>query len=287
MSEPTPATPSKRIIIEPAAQATGYWRELWEFRELFGFLTWRDVAVRYKQTVIGVGWAFFRPMFQMVLMTFVFGTVAGLDKGGDVPYALIVLMGVLPWGIFSSAVSSASASLVANRAMIAKIYFPRLMIPFSSMGVALVDFAIGFAILGALCLWFDVLPTIRLLFIPVLLMLTFVATMAVSLWFATLSVTYRDFRFIVPLVMQAGLFLSPIGYTMGELRERSGDLVYFLYYLNPMTGIIDGFRWAIAGGEEHPVYWEGLLLSAGVSALLFWLAIKFFRRFERTFADVI
>ena len=268
-------------IIEAKRAERHYWQDLWRYRELFYFLAWRDVLVRYKQTVIGVVWALIRPLLTMLVFTFVFGRLAKMDSGA-VPYPILVFAGLLPWQFFGSSLIECSNSLILNSNMISKVYFPRLIIPASSIIVAFVDFLITFALLGVLMVWFQFVPSWRIVFLPIFIGIVFLAAMGAGLWFGALNVRFRDFRYVVPFMIQMGLYISPVGFSTNEVPEQWR----FLYSLNPMVGVIDGFRWALLGGE-NTLYWPGFVTSLVLVVALFWSGIAFFRRFERTFADVI
>jgi lipopolysaccharide transport system permease protein len=273
-----------KIIIEAGRTEAHYWRDLWRFRELFGFLAWRDILVRYKQTSIGVAWAVIRPLLTIVIGAGIFGGLAKMPSDG-VPYAVMVCAGTLPWYFFASALSESSASLVGNSNLISKIYFPRLILPASAVVVAFVDFAISLLILGCLMLWYGMMPTWRLLTLPVFIALGFLSAMGPGLLFTALNVKYRDFRYIIPFVVQFGLFVSPVFYSTTVIQERYGDLGHLIVALNPIVGIIDGFRWAICGTTT--LHWESFLLSTVLSILFLILGVWYFRKTEKTFADVI
>jgi len=270
----------EELVIEPGQSIKHYWRDLWAYRELFYFLAWRDIVVRYKQTTIGVAWALIRPVLTMIVFTVVFGQLAKLPADG-VPYPILVFSAMLPWQFFANALSESSNSLISNAQMISKIYFPRLAIPTSAVVVSFVDFLISFAILIVLMAWYQFWPTWRLLALPLLIFLAFGAAMGAGLWLASLNVKYRDFRYIVPFIVQFGLYLSPVGFS----SEIVPDKWRLLYSLNPMVGVIDGFRWAILGSTQ--IYWPGFSLSTGLVVLLLGSGIWYFRKTERTFADVI
>jgi lipopolysaccharide transport system permease protein len=273
-----------KIIIEAGRTEAHYWRDLWRFRELFGFLAWRDILVRYKQTSIGVAWAVIRPLLTIFIGAGIFGGLAKMPSDG-VPYAVMVCAGTLPWYFFASALSESSASLVGNSNLISKIYFPRLILPASAVVVAFVDFAISLAILGVLMIWYGMMPTWRLLMLPVFILLGFLSAMGPGLLFTALNVKYRDFRYIIPFVVQFGLFVSPVFYSTSVIQERYGDLGHLIVALNPIVGIIDGFRWAICGTTT--LHWESFLLSTTLSILFLILGVWYFRKTEKTFADVI
>jgi len=268
------------LIIEPGQGMAHYWRDLWRYRELFVFLAWRDIAVRYKQTVIGVAWALVRPVLTMIVFTIIFGRLAGLPADGA-PYPILVFAAMLPWQFFANALSESSNSLISNAQMITKIYFPRLAIPLAAVAVSFVDFLISFSILVVLMGWYQFWPTWRLLALPLLILFAFGAAMGAGLWMASLNVKYRDFRYIVPFIVQFGLYLSPVGFSSSVVPEQWR----LLYSLNPMVGVIDGFRWAILGSTA--IYWPGFLVSLGLTLLLLASGLWYFRKTERTFADVI
>ena len=272
----------RNLVLEPGRADRHYWADLWHYRELFAILAWRDVAVRYKQTVIGVAWAVVRPLLTMVVFTIVFGKLAGLPSDGAVPYPVLVFAGMLPWFLFSSILSEASGSLIGNANLIGKVYFPRLIIPTSSAVVALVDFAINLAILFAIMAWYGVAPGWQILLLPAFVALAVLASLGPALFLTALNVKYRDFRYIVPFIVQFGLYVSPVGFSSAVVPEAWR----FWYSLNPVVGVIDGFRWCLLGGESR-LYMPGFLLSLGVVALFSWLGVAYFRRTERSFADLI
>ncbi len=269
-------------ILEAGRAERNYWRDLWHYRELFAILAWRDVSVRYKQTVIGVAWALIRPFLTMVVFTVIFGKIAKLPSDGDVPYPILVFAGMLPWFLFSGILSEASNSLVGNANLISKVYFPRLIIPTASAVVALVDFLINFTMLALLMLWFGFVPSWQIIFLPAFILLAVLASLGPALWITALNVKYRDFRYMIPFIVQFGLYVSPVGFSSAVVPEEWR----LLYSLNPVVGVIDGFRWCLLGGESN-VYWPGLLLSLAVVAFFLWLGIRYFRATERTFADMV
>jgi len=268
-------------VIEAGRTERHYWTDLWRYRELFGFLVWRDILVRYKQTVIGVAWALLRPLLAIVVFTIVFGKLAGLPSEG-VPYAIMVCAGLLPWQFFASAFAEAGGSLVGNAGIISKVYFPRLVIPASAVIVGLVDFAISLVILAGLMVWYGYAPDWRVATLPLFVLIAFAAALGAGLWIGALNVRYRDFRFVIPFIVQFGLFISPVGFSSSIVPERWR----LAYSLNPLVGVIDGFRWATLGGNA-PLYWPGFLMSAVLVLALLASGIWYFRRTERTFADVI
>ena len=269
------------LIIEAGRSERQYWRDLWHYRELFYFLAWRDILVRYKQTAIGMAWALIRPFLTMVVFTVVFGKLAKLPSEGA-PYPILVFAAMLPWQFFANSLTESSNSLITNSNLIAKVYFPRLIVPSSAVVVSFVDFLISGMILLGLMAWYDFVPSWRILTLPLFIAIALAASIGVGLWLAALNVKYRDFRYIVPFIVQFGMYISPVGFssTIVPYKWRS------LYSLNPMVGVIDGFRWAIIGGESN-LYLPGFLLSLGLVALLLISGIWFFRKMERTFADVI
>jgi lipopolysaccharide transport system permease protein len=269
------------LIIEAGRTERHYWRDLWRYRELFYFLTWRDLLVRYKQTVVGIAWSLIRPFLTMVVLTVVFGYFGKMPDGG-VPYPILVFCGMLPWQFFATALFESGNSLVTNSNLISKVYFPRLVVPVSSVITSFVDFLISAAFLIALLCWYRFVPSGRALFLPAFVLLAFAASLAAGLWTAALMVRYRDFRFIVPFVVQLGLYISPVGFlsTVVPAKWR------LLYSLNPMVGVIDGFRWSILGGE-HQLFWPGLATCVTGVILLLVTGVLYFRRTERTFADII
>jgi lipopolysaccharide transport system permease protein len=272
----------QELIIEAGKTERNYWRDLWHYRELFRVLAWRDVSVRYKQTVIGAAWALIKPFLTMVVLTVVFGKLANLPSDGRTPYALMVFAGMLPWTFYSTALSDASISLTGNASLITKVYFPRIIIPVAAVVVAFIDFLISFAILVGLMIWYNFLPAWHFLMLPAFIVIAFLSSLGPSLSITALNVKYRDFRYVIPFIVQMGLYLSPVGFTSNIIPEKWR----LLYSLNPMVGVIDGFRWCILGNESA-LYLPGFGLSMGVTALLLWLGIRQFRRMETTFADFI
>ena len=269
------------LVLEAGRAERHYWRDLWRYRELFFFLAWRDILVRYKQTVIGIVWALGRPLITMLVFTLVFSKLAKLPSGG-VPYPILVFAALLPWQFFSSAFSGAGDSLISNAGMISKVYFPRLVIPTSAVIVSFVDFLISGIILIGLMIWYGFAPNLRMLTLPLFILVAFAAAMGAGLWIAALNVKYRDFRIIVPFVVQFGLYISPVGFSSSIVPEHWR----LLYSLNPMVGVIDGFRWAILGGNTQ-LYWPGFLLSLSLVLVILLTGIYYFRKTEKTFADVI
>jgi lipopolysaccharide transport system permease protein len=269
-----------RLIIEAGRTERNYWRDLWRYRELFVVLAWRDVAVRYRQTIIGVAWAILRPLLPMAVFSLLFGRLAKFPSDG-VPYPLFVFAAMLPWQFFASALSEAGGSLVENERLISKIYFPRIIVPASALIVSLLDFLICCALLVFLLAWYRFVPPPQLVTLPFFVVLAFIAALGPGLLLTALNVSYRDFRYVIPFIVQIGLYVSPVGFGSGMVPEPWR----LLYSLNPMVGVIDGFRWAILGAGE--LYWPGLVVSCAVAALFLGLGVTTFRRMERGFADVI
>lgn len=269
------------IHIEKGRSEKNYWRDLWRFRELFYILSWRDIKVRYKQTVIGAAWALIRPMLMMIIFTFVFSKVAKLPSEANAPYALLVFCGLLPWQFFANSLSEASNSLVGNTNLITKVYFPRMIIPASAVITSFVDFAITFCLLVLMMVWYQFVPSLNIFFLPAFLLLAFGASFGVGLYLTALNVKYRDFKYIIPFVVQFGLYVSPVGFSSNIVPEKWR----LLYSLNPMVGVIDGFRWCILG--ENNLRIESILISLVVTVLFLLFGIRYFRKTEKTFADNI
>jgi len=270
----------ERIVLEPGSADRHYWRDLWAYREIFLILVWRDIKVRYKQTVVGIAWAILRPLLTMIVLTVVFGRLGKFPSEGDAPYALMVFAGMLPWFLFSSALSEASGSIVGNAAMVGKVYFPRLLIPLAAIGGTLADFLVSFALLLPLMAWYRYLPGWQALLVPAFVLLALVASVGPGIWLTALNVKYRDFRYVIPFLLQIGLYVSPVGFTSAMIPPEWR----ILYSLNPLVGVIDGFRWCLLGATP---YWPGLATSAAVSVLFLWLGLRRFRATERSFADML
>jgi len=270
------------LRIEAGRTEAQYWKDIWRYRELFYFLAWRDILVRYKQTFIGVAWALVRPFLTMIVFTIVFGRIAQLPTDGDAPYPILVFTAMLPWQFFASALSECSNSLISNANLISKVYFPRLVVPTSAVIVSFVDFLISGMILLGLMTWYNFVPSWRIILLPIFIFIAFAAAMGSGLWLAALNVKYRDFRYIVPFIVQFGLYISPVGFSSSVVSEQWR----WLYSLNPMVGVIDGFRWAILGGDT-PMHWLGFGGSTALVMVILALSIRYFRAYERTFADVI
>ena len=270
------------LILEPGRAEKNYWRDLWRYRELFIILAWRDIAVRYKQTVIGVAWAVVRPFLTMVVFTIVFSKIAKLPSPGTIPYPLLVMAAMLPWQFFSTALSESSNSLVSNANLISKIYFPRLIVPAGSVITSFVDFLITLAMMAAMMVWYGFVPDARLLLLPAFIILAFAAAFGIGLWLCALNVEYRDFRYIVPFIVQFGLYVSPVGFSSNIVPPKW----QLLYSLNPMVGIIDGFRWSLLRGQTE-LSVVALEFSTLMTLALCVSGIWYFRKMEKTFADVI
>jgi lipopolysaccharide transport system permease protein len=270
------------IVIEPGRLERNYWLDMWRYRELFRVLAWRDLAVRYKQTAIGAVWAVIRPFLTMLVFTVIFGHIAKLPSDGTAPYPLMVFAGMLPWTFFATALSEASNSLINNANLISKVYFPRMIVPTATVVVAFVDFLITFLILLGLMAWYQYPPDWRMLVLPAFVVLAFFASIGPALWITALNVKYRDFRYVIPFIVQFGLYVSPVGFSSGVVPA---DWRLF-YYLNPMVGVIDGFRWCILGGQSQP-HLLGLATSICIVAFFLWFGSHRFRKTEKSFADLI
>jgi lipopolysaccharide transport system permease protein len=293
-SESSPALPSLSpadesdfdLWLEAGQTEKHYWLDLWRYRELFAILAWRDVAIRYKQTVAGAAWAILQPFLSMVIMTIIFGKVAGLPSQGAAPYAIMVFAGMLPWLFFSNSLSASSQSLVGNANLISKVYFPRLIIPTSAVVVACIDFLVSFVILVGMMLFYQFPPSWRIFTLPLFILLSFIAALGPGLIITALNVKYRDVRFIIPFLVQFGLYVSPVAYSSDVIRSKIGETWFMIYSLNPVVGVIDGFRWAILGGNSQ-IHLPSFCLSIVLAFLLLALGIWYFRKTEKTFADVI
>ncbi|MGD9950015.1 MAG: ABC transporter permease [Desulfobulbus sp.] len=269
------------LILEPGKGIRHYWRDIWQYRELFFFLAWRDILVRYKQTAIGIAWSVLRPFLTMAVFTIVFGKLANLPSDG-IPYPVLVYAAMLPWQFFANTLTESSNSLIDNQNLLTKVYFPRLIMPASSVIVSLIDFFISLVILAGLMLWYGFLPDWRILLLPLFLLQALLFAFGCGLWISALNVQYRDFRYVVPFLIQFGLYVSPVGFSSSIVPEQWK----LLYATNPMAGVIEGFRWAIAG-KETVIYWPGFLLSLALIVVILLSGLWWFRRMERTFADVV
>ena len=270
------------IVLEAGHSEKNYWTDLWRYRELFLVLAWRDISVRYKQTIIGILWAILRPLLTMIIFTVIFGRIAKLPSDGNAPYALMVFAALLPWSLFSNTLSESSNSLIGNANLIGKVYFPRIIIPTATMVTAFMDFLISFVILIGMMAYYQFVPTWKLGLLPIFIFLASVASLGPGLWIAALNVKYRDFRYIVPFVVQFGLYVSPVGFSSNVVPEQ-----WRLFYsLNPAVGVIDGFRWCILGNEST-IYLPGFVLSLILIGFWIWLGVYRFRKTEKSFADLI
>ncbi|HKC34421.1 MAG TPA: ABC transporter permease [Chitinophagaceae bacterium] len=274
------------VFIEPGRAESNYWKDLWRYRELFYILSWRDLKVRYKQTVIGVVWSVLRPLLTMMIFTFVFGQIAKFQAPPGVNYAVLVFAGLLPWQFFAAGLTEASNSLVGNERLISKVYFPRMIIPAASVITSLVDFFISLALMFMLLIWYRAVPSINLVFLPLFIIMAFFASFGVGLWLTALNVKYRDFKHVVPFLVQIGLYLSPVGFPSDKAAQMIPEKFRLLYYLNPMVGVIDGFRWCFFG-DKTPINWSGMLISLAVIIFFLLIGIRTFRKMERSFADLI
>jgi len=268
------------LILESGRADKNYWKDLWRFRELFYILSWRDIKVRYKQTVLGAAWSIIRPLLTTIIFTVVFSRIAKLDNPGNAPYALMVFAGMLPWQFFSNALSESSNSLIGNANLITKVYFPRLIIPASSVITSLVDFAISFLILIVMMFWYQYIPSWHIVFLPIFILLAFMCAFGVGLYLTAVNVKYRDFRYIIPFIIQFGLYITPVGFSSAVIGEKWK----LLYALNPMVGVIDGFRWCILG---DPMNWNSFIFSLVVVIVFLIIGITYFRKMEKSFADNI
>lgn len=272
---------SELLIIEFGRSERNYWKDLWRYRELFIFLALKDILVRYKQTVIGFAWALLRPFLTMLVFTFVFGKLAKLPSDG-VPYPIMVFAAMLPWQFFSNAFTEAGNSLISNANMISKVYFPRLIVPVSAIIVSFVDFLISGIILIGLMIWYSYTPDWRIITLPLFIIISFAFSIGSGLWISALNVKYRDFRYIIPFVVQFGLYVSPVGFNSSIVPDKWR----LIYSINPMVGVIDGFRWAILGGKTQ-FYLPGFILSLSLVIIILITGIYYFRNTERKFADLI
>lgn len=282
MTDTSRKTAADVLILEAGRARRNYWRDIWAYRDLLVILAWRDVSVRYKQTVIGVAWAVVRPFLTMLVFTVIFSRIAKLPTEGDTPYPLLVFVGMLPWFLFSTILGEASNSLVTNASLVGKVYFPRIIIPVSSALVAVIDFLINLALLAGMMVWYGQAPDWRILFMPLFVIMGILASLGPALLLTALNVKFRDFRYIIPFILQFGLYVAPVGFSSTVVPEKWR----FLYSLNPVVGVIDGFRWSLLGGQSQ-LYVPGFLGSLGVVALFLWIGVAYFRRTEKTFADLI
>jgi len=268
------------LVIEPGRSEKNYWKDLWRYRELFYILSWRDIKVRYKQTVIGAAWSIIRPLLTTIIFTIVFSRIARLDNPSAAPYALMVLAGMLPWQFFSNALSEASISLIGNANLITKVYFPRMIIPASSVITSMVDLGISFIIMIGMFIWYQFLPSWHIIFLPLFIVMAFLCSFGIGLYLTAVNVKYRDFRYIIPFIVQFGLYITPVGFSSSVIPEKWK----IWYSLNPMVGVIDGFRWCLLG---DPMNWTSFFVSIIIICLFLWIGIFYFRKMEKTFADNI
>lgn len=270
-----------RVVLEPPSGWISLnLHELWSYRELLVFLAWRDVLVRYKQSALGIGWAVVQPVMMMVIFSIIFGRFAGLPSD-DIPYPLFTLAALLPWQLFAVAVQRSSGSVVSNPNLITKIFFPRLLIPVSAVAVGVVDFAIAFLVFLGMMLWFGVVPTLPMLTLPLFVLVALMFALAVSLWLSAINVKYRDVTHVVPFLIQAGLFASPVAYSATLVPEGTWRLIYGL---NPMAGVIQGFRWALLEATPPDTL---MVISVVVTVVLLVSGLFYFKRQEMYFADVV
>lgn len=274
------------LLIEPGRAGKNYWRDLWRFRELFYFLAWRDILVRYKQTAIGVAWAVIRPLLMTIIFTVFASKVAGLKSLGGVPHALVIMAAMLPWQFFSTAMTEASNSLITNANLVSKIYFPRLVVPAGAVITSFVDFLITLGLMALFMAFYRFVPDWHLVFLPLFMLMALGASLGIGLWLSALNVEYRDFRYIVPFIVTFGIYVSPVIYTTAQIKEKLGENFSMFYALNPMVGVIDGFQWSLL---RAPVPLDAVeMLTCSVMVLLLLASgIWYFRKMERTFADVI
>lgn len=277
---------SYETVIEQGRSERNYWKDLWRYRELFYILSWRDLKVRYKQTIIGVLWSVVRPLLTMLIFTFVFGQVAKFEPPPGIKYTLLVFAGLLPWQFFAAGLTESSNSLLGNERLISKVYFPRMIIPAASVITSLVDFLISLGLMVVLLIWYKTAPSVNLVFLPLFVIMAFFASFGVGLWLTALNVKYRDFKHIVPFLVQLGLYISPVGFSSLEAAKIIPEKLRLLYYLNPMAGVIDGFRWCFFG-DKTPLYVNGILVSLAVLLFFLLIGIRTFRRMEKSFADLI
>lgn len=272
----------KIFIIDSKHNKFNYWKDFWEYRELLSLLSWRNISVQYKQTIIGFLWSFLRPLLTLVVLTVIFGHVAGLESDGGAPYSIMVLAGMLPWLLFSTSLNDASNSLINNAELVSKIYFPRIIMPISAMAISILDFCISLIILLFLLIIYNYWPGWQIILLPFFVVMAFLTSLGPSLWMASMNVKYRDFQYIIPFAVQFGLYISPVGFSSSVVPEGWR----LLYSLNPMVGVIDGFRWCILGGDS-PIYVPGFIMSILLMIIFLYLGIKKFKKEEKAFADLI
>lgn len=276
----TTIQPEWDLVIAPGRAEQNYWKDLWRFRELFYILSWRDIKVRYKQTVLGIAWSVIRPVLTTIIFTVLFSRIANMTNPGDAPYALMVFAGMLPWQFFSNALSESSGSLIGNANLITKVYFPRLIIPASSVITSLVDLGISFGIMLVMFAIYGYMPSWHIIFFPLFVLLAFSCAFGIGLYLTAVNVKYRDFRYIIPFIIQFGLYVSPVGFNSFVINDKWR----MLYSLNPMVGVIDGFRWCLLG---DPMHWRSFIVSVLMTIGFLWAGIYYFRKMEKGFADNI
>lgn len=274
------------LLIQPGRAEKNYWRDLWRYRELFYFLAWRDILVRYKQTVIGIAWAVIRPLLMTIIFTVLANKVAGLKAPGNVPHALLIMAAMLPWQFFATAMTEASNSLVGNANLISKVYFPRLVVPAGAVITSFVDFLITLGLMALCMMFYQFVPDWHLLALPLFMLLAFGAAFGIGLWLCALNVEYRDFRYIIPFIVTFGVYVSPVIYTSEDIKQKLGETFAQFYALNPMVGVINGFQWSLLRAPV-PLDWVEMSTSIAVVLLLLITGIWYFRKMERTFADVV
>ncbi len=274
------------LLIEPGRAEKNYWRDLWRYRELFYFLAWRDILVRYKQTVIGIAWAVVRPLLMTIIFTVLGHQVAGFQAPGGVPYALLVMAAMLPWQFFATAMTEASNSLISNANLISKVYFPRLVVPAGAVITSFVDFLITLGLMALFMVFYRFAPDWHLVFLPIFILLAFGAAIGIGLWLCALNVEYRDFRYIIPFIVSFGIYVSPVIFTSAVIKQKLGDTFSMFYSLNPMVGVIDGFQWSLLAAPER-LNRQEVLTSVAVVLFLIISGAWYFRKMERTFADII
>lgn len=278
------ASLNEELILEPGRTEKNYWLDVWRYRELFYILSWRDLKIRYKQTVMGASWGVVRPMLTMLIFTFVFGKVANLADTNATPYPILVFAGLLPWQFFSTALTESGNSLVGNANLISKVYFPRMIVPAASIITSLVDFAISFVLLLLVMWYYHFVPTVNVFMLPVFVIMTLLLAFGTGLYVTALNVKYRDVRYIIPFVVQLGIYISPVGYSSSVIAQKYGEQTRLWFSFNPLVGIVDGFRWCITG---EPMYWTGFFLSLAMIFIFILLGVWYFRKTEKSFADNI
>jgi lipopolysaccharide transport system permease protein len=285
---PHPRPDDHLLVIEAGREGAQYWADLWRGRELLGFMVWRDLLVRYKQTVVGIGWSVFRPLLTMLAGTFVFQFVLRTQGIEGVPYAVMVYLAVLPWQFFADCLSGISGSLVGNAGILTKIYFPRLMIPISRLAVCLVDFLLSCIVLALIMTWYHFAPSPRIVLLPLFVLMACATALGAGLWFAALNVRYRDVMFLVPFILQFGAYVSPVFFPTERIYASTllPAWAKFAYALNPLVGVIDGFRWCVLGGAAT-VHWDALAGSVVLLLIILFTGLRYFRKTETTFADII